>query len=258
MAHSGRTSCWWTKPLRGRSLIHAPVEITTFLVFSYSNHAGSAIPHRRALEALEYCRHQHGTHMLAQCPEKQCRHVLYIPHSCGHRFCPHCQSHESQQWIDNQRAKLLSAPYYLVTFTLPRPLRDLAYKNQRRDYACMFQAGQQALKTFTTHDTKLGGDGGFTAMLLAPPLRSPDENYHDHAATATTRKSRVVYLILNGGPPIQNSTSLAVQKNRCKPALDTCALKSAGWLRCALILAESCLKNQLRLPNPAFSSAQSR
>jgi hypothetical protein len=187
LAHSGRTSCWWTKPLRGRSLIHAPVEITTFLVFSYSNHAGSAIPHRRALEALEYCRHQHGTHMLAQCPEKQCRHVLYIPHSCGHRFCPHCQSHESQQWIDNQRAKLLSAPYYLVTFTLPRPLRDLAYKNQRRDYACMFQAGQQALKTFTTHDTKLGGDGGFTAMLHT---HARNLDFHPHTSRLARRSLR--------------------------------------------------------------------
>jgi hypothetical protein len=37
----------WTKPLRGRSLIHAPVEITTFLVFSYSSHTGSATPRCR-------------------------------------------------------------------------------------------------------------------------------------------------------------------------------------------------------------------
>jgi hypothetical protein len=184
--------------------------------------------HRRALEALEYCRHQHGPHMLAQCPEKQCRHVLYIPHSCGHRFCPHCQSHESQQWIDNQRAKLLPAPYYLVTFTLPRQLRDLAYKNQRRVYACMFQAVKELLKTFTRNDTKLGGDAGFTAILHTH-ARNLDFHPHIHviipaaAINRTTMRWRV-----KSGKYLFNHTALAQvfrakfllalsRKNLCPP-----------------------------------------
>ncbi|MDY6857674.1 MAG: transposase zinc-binding domain-containing protein [Thermodesulfobacteriota bacterium] len=32
--------------------------------------------------------------------------------------CPHCQNHESRQWIDNQLQKQLPAQYYLITFTL--------------------------------------------------------------------------------------------------------------------------------------------
>jgi hypothetical protein len=113
---------------------------------------------------------------------QRCKKQIYIPHSCGHRFCPHCQSHESQQWIDNQRAKLLPMPCYLVTFTLPRHLLDLAYKNHRHIYACVFQADQTLLKTITTHDTKLGGDARFTAMLHTH-ARNLDIHPHIHVVT---------------------------------------------------------------------------
>jgi hypothetical protein len=45
-----------------------------------------------------------------------------------------------------------------------------------------------------------------------PPLWRPDENYHDHAATAAARKYALSCLKIYGGPPIQNKTSVAVQK----------------------------------------------
>lgn len=82
--------------------------------------------HIKALHAMEQCRQEHGPHMLAQCTNHNCGKLTYIPHSCGHRNCPHCQNHENQQWIENQLNKLLPAQYYLITFTLPKQLRDLA------------------------------------------------------------------------------------------------------------------------------------
>lgn len=71
--------------------------------------------HKKALWAMKKCRKEHGLHMLAQCTNDDCRKHIYIPHSCGHRNCPHCQNHENWQWIENQLGKQLPARYYLLT-----------------------------------------------------------------------------------------------------------------------------------------------
>lgn len=121
--------------------------------------------HRKALHAMKQCRKEHGPHMLAGCTNHNCGVHTYIPHSCGHRSCPHCQNHENWQWIENQMSKRLPTRYYLITFTLPEELRDLAYKNQRIIYSLMFDCVQDVLKTFAQNDKQLQGSAGFTAIL---------------------------------------------------------------------------------------------
>jgi len=133
--------------------------------------------HQKALWAMEQCRQEHGPHMLAQCSDHDCGERRYIPHSCGHRNCPHCQNHENQQWIDNQLDKRLPAEYYLITFTLPDQLRNLAWKNQKIAYSLMFDSVQDTLKTFTRNDKKLSGVAGFTATLHTHSRRI---EYHPH------------------------------------------------------------------------------
>jgi len=115
--------------------------------------------------------------MLAQCTNHGCGKLAYIPHSCGHRNCPHCQNHENGQWIDNQLCKRLPAPYYLVTFTLPSQLRDLAWKNQKTIYSLMCACVQDVLKTFTRNDKKLKGTAGFTIVLHTHSRRL---DFHPH------------------------------------------------------------------------------
>lgn len=133
--------------------------------------------HIKALESMAGCRHEHGPHMLARCPDHHCGKQVYIPHSCGHRNCPRCQNHESRQWLENQLAKRLPCPYYLITFTLPRQLRDLAWKHQKTLYSLMFGAVQDLLKSFTSSDKKLGGSPGFTAILHT---HSRTLDFHPH------------------------------------------------------------------------------
>jgi len=133
--------------------------------------------HIKALHAMASCRQEHGPHMPAQCTNQDCGKLIYIPHSCGHRNCPHCRNHENQQWIENQLSKRLPAKYYLITFTLPGQLRDLAWKNQVQVYSLMFDCVQDTLKTFTKNDKKLGGSSGFTAILHT---HSRALDYHPH------------------------------------------------------------------------------
>ena len=138
----------------------------------------NALPsHKKALHAMKECRKHHSPYMIAQCTNEQCLQNSYIPHSCGHRNCPHCQSHESQQWIENQLNKQLPAQYYLITFTLPEQLRDLVWTNQRLIFTLFFAVVQELLQTFTKNDRKLQGAAGFTAMLHTHSRRL---DFHPH------------------------------------------------------------------------------
>jgi len=152
--------------------------ITQFKDRFFDRYKGKILPgHKRALQAMEQCRQEHGPHMLAQCTDLSCGKQTYIPHSCGHRNCPHCQNHENQQWIENQLNKRLPARYYLITFTLPKQLRDLAWKHQKTIYSLMFACVQDVLKTFTKNDKKLSGAAGFTTILHT---HSRTLDYHPH------------------------------------------------------------------------------
>ena len=133
--------------------------------------------HKNALWAMERCRKEYAPHMLVQCTNDKCGKQTYIPHSCGHRNCPHCQNHESWQWTENQLSKQLPAEYYLITFTLPGQLRTLAWRNQKTIYSLMLLCVQQVLKTFTLNDKQLGGMAGFTAILHT---HSRALGYHPH------------------------------------------------------------------------------
>ena len=133
--------------------------------------------HKKALHAMKQCRKEHGPHMLVRCTNHNCGKQIYIPHSCGHRNCPHCQNHENWQWIENQLSKRLPAGYYLITFTLPSQLRNLAWKNQKKIYSLMFACVQDVLKTFTQNDKKLQGTAGFTTILHT---HSRALDYHPH------------------------------------------------------------------------------
>jgi len=59
--------------------------------------------HKRALGAMQRCRTQDSRQMLASCTG--CEQSKLIPHSCGHRLCPHCQHFESQRWLENQQQR---------------------------------------------------------------------------------------------------------------------------------------------------------
>ena len=79
---------------------------------------------RQALAAFKRCRTRLAPSMLARCSDDSCGAQRVVPHSCGHRHCPHCQHFESQRWIERQSRQLVAGPYFLMTFTLPAELLD--------------------------------------------------------------------------------------------------------------------------------------
>jgi hypothetical protein len=132
--------------------------------------------HLRALHALANCRTGESPVMQVQCLD--CAAQETIPHSCGHRSCPHCQHHEGQQWLQRQRGKLLPVDYFMVTFTLPRQWRALLWQHQRFGYDLLLKLGWQTLRSFGLNDPKLKGRIAAHAVLHTHSRRL---DYHPHA-----------------------------------------------------------------------------
>lgn len=164
--------------------------------------------HHAALAAMATCRNRFSPRLRAECDT--CEAQLTVPHSCGHRACPHCQAHEGELWLERQRQRLVPADYYLITFTLPEPLRELTWNHQRKLYDHLIKASWQTLRTFTRNDKTLHGEAGAIAVLHTHSRRL---DYHPHVhlilpagaldtgarqwRTKRARKGRKPYLFAN-------------------------------------------------------------
>ena len=119
--------------------------------------------HHRALAAMKRCRTEAAPMMWVECTE--CDHHKLVPHSCGHRLCPHCQHHESQQWLERQMRKQVPAEYFLLTFTLPAEFRPLAWAHQRIVYDLLMRCCWETVQSFSQNDKQLQGTPGAIAVL---------------------------------------------------------------------------------------------
>jgi hypothetical protein len=130
---------------------------------------------RQALAAMKTCRTTLSPRMQAQC--LNCEEQVFLPHSCGHRLCPHCQHHESQLWLERQIKSLVPGQYFLLTFTLPAEFRVLALAHPRTLYGLLMQCAWQTLLTFSRNDKQLRGTPGAVAVLHTHSRRL---DYHPH------------------------------------------------------------------------------
>jgi hypothetical protein len=131
--------------------------------------------HQQALAALKTCRTALSPRLEAHCPA--CAERVFVPHSCGHRACPHCQHHESQQWLERQIKALVPGEYFLLTFTLPAEFRALAFAHQRMLYGALMQSAWQTVRSFSRNDKHLQGTPGAIAVLHTHSRRL---DYHPH------------------------------------------------------------------------------
>lgn len=138
-------------------------------------HTRLTADHLRTLSAIKRCRTEASVKMQVQCVG--CEHQALVPHSCGNRHCPHCQHHESEQWIERQRAKQLPAEYFLLTFTLPAEFRPLCQANQSVLYELLMRAAWETVRTFSENDKQLQGTPGAIAVLHTNTRRL---DYHPH------------------------------------------------------------------------------
>lgn len=139
-------------------------------------YGASLLPSQRsALSAFKRCRTTLAAQMQVQC--EACFKTDYVPHSCGHRSCPHCQAHESQRWIEQQQAKQLPVDYFMLTFTLPKEWRALVWQQQKLLYDLLMKNAWDTINTFSQNDKTLQGNAGAIAVLHTHNRRL---DFHPH------------------------------------------------------------------------------
>ena len=88
------------------------------------------------------------------------------PHtSCRDRHCPKCQGAAAREWLAEREAELLPVGYFHVVYTLPAPLRDIAYQNKRVIYDLLMKASAEATLAIAADPKHLGARIGIIAVL---------------------------------------------------------------------------------------------
>ncbi|HEX9596913.1 MAG TPA: IS91 family transposase [Anaerolineales bacterium] len=118
---------------------------------------------QRALRDIQACRTAYFGGHLKQCDH--CGKQVYAYHSCRNRHCPKCHGDQTERWLAQQQTRLLSCPYFLVTFTLPAELRPLAFANQKKVYGLLLRSAAAALQKLALDPQYLGGRLGALAVL---------------------------------------------------------------------------------------------
>jgi ssDNA-binding Zn-finger/Zn-ribbon topoisomerase 1 len=119
--------------------------------------------HKKAMYAIEKCRTPALGGHVYYCPD--CGENEYVYHSCRNRHCPKCQNDKGYEWLEKQQDILLPVPYFMVTFTLPDELRDVARSNQKLVYDVLFRMSAQAMQTLGADSRFVGGQMGMVGVL---------------------------------------------------------------------------------------------
>jgi len=133
------------------------------------------LSHLKAMEDIENCRTESMGGHVYLCD--QCGETRYSYHSCKNRHCPKCGNDAADLWLKTQMDLLLPENYFLITFTLPVGLRELARSNQKLIYDLLFTASAQALKKLALDPKFLGGR---IAMIGVLHTWGRDLSYHPH------------------------------------------------------------------------------
>jgi hypothetical protein len=119
--------------------------------------------HRRAMQAIEHCRTPVLGGHVYHCG--QCDSYHYHYHSCRNRHCPQCQTLKGQQWLIQQQALLLPVPYFMLTFTVPEAVREVARRHQKLLYDQLFRASAAAIQQLAADARFVGGQLGMVGVL---------------------------------------------------------------------------------------------
>jgi Putative transposase/Transposase zinc-binding domain len=120
--------------------------------------------HKKVLRAITTCRTGELGMVLYRC--ECCGQIQAMGRACGDRHCPACQCDKAEAWLEKQTDRLLPCPYFLVTFTLPAAMRDVARSHQRVVYSAPFEASSKALRALAADPKYVGTDRlGFFGVL---------------------------------------------------------------------------------------------
>jgi hypothetical protein len=130
---------------------------------SYSRNNRLSLSKRRALRAIATCRTPTRGGQAYRCTQCGRTHLAF--HSCHHRACPRCGGDRAASWSARQCERLLPVPYFMVTFTVPAPLRAAFLAQERVLIDVLFSQGAGALQDLASMPRHLGADLGMVGVL---------------------------------------------------------------------------------------------
>lgn len=127
---------------------------------------GDTMPaaHKKVMAAMVSCRTAGAGTLVCACSNCEEPHLLM--RSCGNRHCPSCQGRKSFEWLQRQVQRALPTHHFMLTFTVPQPLRAFLRSNQRVGYEALFAASAEAIRTLAREPRfNLGDQPGFFGVL---------------------------------------------------------------------------------------------
>ena len=118
---------------------------------------------RKAAQALMKCRTAALGGHVQECPEGHYHRQWY--NSCRHRLCPQCNWIRIEQWLQQQKERLLACGHYHMIFTLPHELNALWFLNVRIMTNLLFTCVRDTLYEFFLDKRHIGGKPGIIATL---------------------------------------------------------------------------------------------
>jgi hypothetical protein len=127
----------------------------------------------RVMAAIEACRTAALGGHVEQC--EGCGEIRIAYNSCRNRHCPKCQAPAAAQWLAERQAELLPVPYFHLVFTLPAPVREIAFHNKELVYGLLFKTVAETLHLIAADPKHLGAQIGAIAVL-----HTWGQNLHHH------------------------------------------------------------------------------
>jgi len=140
--------------------------------------------HKKAIKDILKCRTPIMGGRVYYCPD--CKKYEYSYHSCGNRSCPKCQNDKANIWLEKSSRLLLPVNHFMVTFTIPKELRELARSNQKLFYSILYKASSKTMEKLSLDKKYVGGKLGMIGILHT---WSRTLVYHPH----------VHYIVTGGG-----------------------------------------------------------
>jgi hypothetical protein len=117
----------------------------------------------KVMSAIERCRTAALGGHVARCADCAHEHIAY--NSCRNRHCPKCQAAAAKTWLAAREAELLPVRYFLLVFTLPKPIADIAHQNKREIYNLLMRASADTVIKIAADPKHLGARAGMISVL---------------------------------------------------------------------------------------------
>ncbi|WP_422398501.1 IS91 family transposase [Teredinibacter turnerae] len=131
----------------------------------------------KAIEKITTCRTSALGTSVYVCPKDNTVHEQY--HSCRHRHCFLCAEKKRQEWLENQKSKLLDCPHFHVVFTIPHDYLSVWRFNEALLSRYLFRASQDTAMELLGSE-KYGGICPGIMMALHTWGRKLDLHPHMH------------------------------------------------------------------------------